>query len=537
VFRRRSFLRALIAFCAGVATRGWGQARSRDPSRIALVIGNNSYRKVALANAANDARAMQGVLADAGFEIDARIDAGADSMVSAVRDFGAAIARPEVKLAIFYYAGHGVQVDWRNYLVPIDANVTSRADLRRHTFDLGALLDVLPKSSDKAFVVILDACRDNPFGEALFTESKGLSQFDAPLSTLIAFSTSPGSVASDGTGHNGLYTENLARELRVGGVRIEDVFKRVRANVSLASRGLQIPWESTSLVSEVYVFPPPMPLTEEELERQFEEEVAQWRRVKGSRDPADWAALLRAFPNGKLSEIAQARLNALLSEAGPGAARGLEKRGPLVLGPGLPVPAFLARSDNPYSAGTYALDRRFTVGDEATYVGFEEGSEESRRFRRRVTKVDAGADRVELNGGRFATDLLGNLVKKDRVEYAVPVQVIPAQLQIGKRWTARFAAVRRKGEFDEDMSAQVVARESVKVPAGTFDAFRIEARIYGVQATGKRGKHAAFASQTDIVTWEVPGLNFAIKETRSVRRRAGTAEEKTFELESLRQKA
>jgi hypothetical protein len=113
---------------------------------------------------------------------------------------------------------------------------------------------------------------------------------------------------------------------------------------------------------------------------------------------------------------------------------------------------------------------------------------------------------------------------------------VPAHLQVGKRWTARFAALRRKGEFDEDMSAQVVARESVKVPAGTFDAFRIEARIYGVQSAGKRGRHAAFASRTDVVTWEVPGLNFAIKETRSVRRRAGFTEENSFELESLRQK-
>jgi Caspase domain len=536
VFKRRSFLQALIAFCAGVSTRGWGQARLRDPSRIALLIGNNAYRKAALANAANDAKAMQTVLSDAGFVIDTRIDAGADAMAKAVREFGAAIARPEVKLAIFYYAGHGVQVEWRNYLLPVDSNVTNRADLRKQTFDLGVLLDVLPKSPDKTFVVILDACRDNPFGDTFLTERKGLSQFDAPLSTLIAFSTSPGSVASDGTGGNGLYTENLARELRVGGLRIEDVFKRVRANVSVASRGLQIPWESTSLVSDVYVFPPPAPLTEEELERQFEEEVTQWNRVKGSKNPADWAALLRAFPSGKLSEIAQARLNLLLADAGPGTARGLERHRGIVLGPGLPVPDFLGRPENPYSAGTYALDRRFSVGDEATYVGFEEGSDGNRRFTRRVTKVDVEADRVELNRGRFATDLLGNPVKRDRVEYAVPVQIVPAQLQVGKRWTARFAALRRHGEFDEDMSAQIVARETVKVPAGTFDAFRIEARIYGVQTGGRRGRHSAFANRQDIVTWEVPGLNFAIKEHRTLWRRSGIEEERSFELESLRQK-
>ena len=177
------------------------------------------------------------------------------------------------------------------------------------------------------------------------------------------------------------------------------------------------------------------------------------------------------------------------------------------------------------------------MGDEATYVGYEEGSDENRSFTRRVTKVDVEGHRVELNRGRFATDLLGNPVRKDRVEYAVPVQIVPAQLQVGRRWTARFAALRQKGEFDEDMSAQIVARETVKVPAGTFDAFRIEARIYGMQKTqGRRGRRAATPRRQDIVTWEVPGLNFAIKEQRTLWRRSGIEEEKSFELESLRQK-
>ena len=229
--KRRSFLQALGAFAAALSG---GAPAAPDSSRIALVVGNNSYPQVPLLNAANDARLMAQVLGEAGFKVDARIDAAATPMAQSVRDFGKAAAGPEVKLALFYYAGHGVQADWQDFLLPVDAKVTNVGDLRQKAFDLGAVIGALPKARDRTFVIILDACRDNPFGADFRPDKPGLSQFDAPLSTIIAFSTSPGSMASDGTGANGLYTENLARELKVPGLRIEDVFKRVRANVSTA---------------------------------------------------------------------------------------------------------------------------------------------------------------------------------------------------------------------------------------------------------------------------------------------------------------
>ena len=534
--KRRSFLQAAIALGAG-ARAAWAQSRVQDDSRVALVIGNNAYPQVPLLNAANDARLMSGVLAEAGFKVHTRIDASAESMAKAVREFGTAIAAPHVKLALFYYAGHGAQVDWRNFLLPVDAKVSNAAELRKSTFDLGSVLQVLPKSRDQAFVIILDACRDNPFGKSFHPERQGLSPFDAPLSTIIAFSTSPGGVASDGGGSNGLYTENLARELKVKGLRIEEVFKRVRANVSVASRGAQIPWESTSLVGEVYVFEPPAPLSEEERERQFEEEIAVYARVKGSKDPADWAALLRSFPNGKLSEIAQSKLNLLLAHAAPAAPRSIVKAGELVLGPGLAVPDFLARSENPYSAGTYALNRNFSVGDEAVYVRLDESTKRDRSARRHVTRVDVEGDRVELNGGRFETDLLGNLLRRNDEVFLVPVQIAPAELQVGKRWTARFHAIRPRGEFDEEMSAAIVARERVKVPAGEFDAFRVEAHIDGMQSGVRSKRRSALNRTVDRVIWEVPGLNFPVKERTTLHRRNGQIEVDSLELESLRQKS
>jgi len=325
----------------------------------------------------------------------------------------------------------------------------------------------------------------------------------------------------------------------VRGARIEDVFKRVRANVSIASRGRQVPWESTSLVNDVYLFPPQAAPSEEELERQFEEEVAYWTRIKGSKNPVDWAGLLRSFPNGKLCEIAQARLNLLLAQAGGGTARSLAKRAAIELGPGIPVPDFLRRSDNPFSAGSYPIDRRFSIGDVARYVGNEGNTNEKTGRMRRVTHVDVEADRVEMNEGRFVTDLLGNELKNDNTEYEIPVQVTPAELQVGKRWSARFWAKRRDREFDEDMDAHIVKRERVKVPAGEFDAFRIEASIDarqtgGLKPKGKKGDHLR---RMQFVVWEVPGLNFPIKGERTLYRRNGAVEEDKYELLSLRQSA
>lgn len=197
-------------------------------------------------NPANDARAMSGLFGEAGFTVDARLDATRADMLAAIERFGAAIRRPEIRQVVFYYAGHGVQLEWRNYLLPVDAEVDSAAQVRQRCIDLNQLLGQFGASKDKTYIIILDACRNDPFGSAFRPEQKGLSQFDAPVGSLIAYATSPGNVASDGGGKNGLYTENLVRELSRRETKLEDALKRVRLNVRLASRGAQIPWETTS---------------------------------------------------------------------------------------------------------------------------------------------------------------------------------------------------------------------------------------------------------------------------------------------------
>ena len=317
---RRGFLQALAAMPPALAMRkAW--TADADPSRLALVIGNSAYRDAPLANPGNDASAMAGLFGQAGFTVDARLNATRNDMLAAIERFGSAIRRPEIKLAVFYYAGHGVQLDWRNYLLPVDAEVTSADQARQRCVDLNQLLLQLGSARDKTFIIILDACRNNPFGEVYKPEQKGLSQFDAPVGSLIAYATSPGNVASDGGGKNGLYTENLVREFSQRGTRIEDALKRVRLNVRLASRGTQVPWETTSLEGDVFIFKDAAKkLSEEELEKELEADIAEWGRIKSSKNVEDWVGYLRMFPNGRFAEIAQPRLARLTTAAAPVAA-------------------------------------------------------------------------------------------------------------------------------------------------------------------------------------------------------------------------
>jgi uncharacterized caspase-like protein len=186
-----------------------------------------------------------------GFDTQVLLDSNLKDLASAIQAYSGRIAKSK-SVGLFYYAGHGVQLAWRNYLIPVDANIDRVDDIPKQTFELNNMLQALNKAQNPMNIIILDACRDNPFGKKLPTEQKGLSQFDAPNNSLLCYATAPGNVASDGPGANGLFTENLLREMRDPEAKIEDVFKRVRLKVRLASKGQQIPWESTSLEEDFY---------------------------------------------------------------------------------------------------------------------------------------------------------------------------------------------------------------------------------------------------------------------------------------------
>lgn len=243
----------MVAAAILLAASAAAGAQARAEARVALVVGNAAYREAPLANPVNDARDMARLLGDAGFRVILRENATLREMHLAAREFGDLLGRDSV--ALFYFAGHGMQVRGRNFLVPVDADIAREDEVAFGAFDLAAVLDKFESARSRVNIAILDACRNNPFASRFRVSQAGLAQIDAPPGTLIAFATAPGSVAADGVGRNGLYTRHLLAHLARPGAPIEDAFKAVRAAVRKDSAGAQTPWESTSLETAFAMVP------------------------------------------------------------------------------------------------------------------------------------------------------------------------------------------------------------------------------------------------------------------------------------------
>ncbi len=219
--------------------------------RIALVIGNSAYSSGPLKNPVNDAAAMAAQLQKLGFNVILKKNANLRGMEDALTDFGDRLKRGGVGL--FFYAGHGIQIGGANYLVPIGARINREADIKYEALDAGKILDEMATANNGLNIVILDACRDNPYSRSFRNASRGLAIVsNAPVGTFISYSTSPGNVASDGDGHNSPYTEALLRYMKEPGLTIEQVFKGARAKLGKETGGKQIPWELSSLQGEFY---------------------------------------------------------------------------------------------------------------------------------------------------------------------------------------------------------------------------------------------------------------------------------------------
>lgn len=234
------------------------QAASAE-SRVALVIGQSAYRAVpALTNPANDAKAMTQLLTDAGFDVVTASDLSQNEMREKVSDFAGRITTkgPDT-IALVFYAGHGLQIDGENFLVPIDVDPKREADVPLQSVRLNDILNTLTSVPSKMRIVMLDACRNNPFPEISKSAGRGLAIVDARFGaagTFLSFSTSPGAEAEDGDGANSPYTTALLLAAREPGLSIEDAFKRVRVSVNKATSGRQTPWESSSLTGDFKFF-------------------------------------------------------------------------------------------------------------------------------------------------------------------------------------------------------------------------------------------------------------------------------------------
>jgi hypothetical protein len=223
--------------------------------RVALVIGNSNYQNaVQLTNPGNDAQSMAQLLNQAGFEVIAATDLTQNDMIKVVQDFSDKVAaRGPNTVAMVYYAGHGVQLEGENYLIPVDAKVSSPSELVADSVRLVDVMATLEAIPSRVRIVVLDACRNNPF-PSVVDATRGLAIVDAPNGSIVGYSTAPGTEAQDGIDGHSPYTSAFLRLAREPNLPIEKLFKRVRLEVNHSTEGEQTPWESSSLTSEFYFF-------------------------------------------------------------------------------------------------------------------------------------------------------------------------------------------------------------------------------------------------------------------------------------------
>jgi hypothetical protein len=231
------------------------QALPNPEPRVALVIGNSNYVNAPkLANPGHDAQSMAELLNSAGFDVISATDLGQNDMIEVLRDFSTKVAaRGPNTVAMVYYAGHGVQLAGENYLIPVDANITTPADLVGNSVRLVDVMGTLETTPSRMRIVVLDACRNNPFPN-VSDAGHGLAIVDAPNGSIVGYSTAPGMPAQDGDNGHSPYTNAFLRLAREPNLPIEQLFKRVRLEVNSSTNGRQTPWESSSLTSDFYFF-------------------------------------------------------------------------------------------------------------------------------------------------------------------------------------------------------------------------------------------------------------------------------------------
>ena len=226
-----------------------------NDSKLALVIGNARYKSAPLKNPVNDANAISAELSNSGFKVLKHTNVSKREMRDAIRSFGDQLLENR-GVGLFYFAGHGIQFNGRNYLIPVDADIQKEYDIEDQAVAADMVLQMMELYQNRVNIVILDACRNNPYSRGFRSAEQGLAPISiTPTGSIIAFSTAPGQTASDGEGRNGLFTQELIKSMKKEGMSLEEVFKDVRINVAKLSNDGQIPWTNSSLMGDFYFKP------------------------------------------------------------------------------------------------------------------------------------------------------------------------------------------------------------------------------------------------------------------------------------------
>ena len=475
--------------------------------RVALVIGNATYRVTPLDNPVNDAHLIGGLLEKAGFKVARYDNLDRNGMIKALREFGERLN--DRTIAVFYYAGHALQLRDRNFMIPIEAEIRNEDEIEVSGVDVGFILSRMSSAKSRINIVILDACRNNPFAGKT-RPARGLAQMDAPAGTLLAYATSPGKVSEDGPANsqNSLYTSYLAKYLLTPGMPIETLFKRVRVAVVAGTEGRQVPWENSSLLSEFAFVPGVAQTAQGSAEDEAAAEVAFWNSIQASTRADDFRAYVRQYPRGRFIALAQGRIAALGGESATKPPNPADVSPPQAAATPMPKVGDTWR---------YRVRDQFMLGDvfvTATVEDVVDGGVAETWTTTSDAKVRSTF--VPLKPGFHPLpgwDLTAP-------EFAPYLQA-EGPLRVGQRLADQK---RRIEQVDVPLKVSVAGEEDVVVQAGRFRATKL---VLSGQARG-RGTRGPIAAE--LVVWYAPEVKRTVKYS-VLTKIAGMAQEDTqFEL-------
>ena len=502
------FVRYFTVFLSLLLPAAWAQgqgAASGTAKRVALVIGNGKYPTAPLKNPVNDARAMAQSLKELGFEVTLRENTSQRDMAAAVRQFGTTISAGAT--ALFYFAGHGMQVRGKNFLVPVDADIQLEEEVPYSTIDVNLVLDKMEIGKSGVNIVILDACRNNPFSRRFRSAATGLAQMDAPIGTLIAFATAPGSVAQDGTGENGVYTRHLLQNMPMPGLPVEQMFKRVRIGVAKDTQETQIPWESSSMKGD-FVFKEARVAAAqdrmiEEAVKAAAEKAAALTAERMRRDQEQ--SRQQSDRTRSEQEALAAEREALRRERERLAAEGESLRQKSAAAPG-PVALAAPTAARPASARPSSSGPRPEVGDRWTYR-FSDGFRKSLDYVIKVKAVsdDSVIDEMTHGKSRHPGQFEAGLEVASRMVDGIPIREVAPYLQ-------SFGALAESEEWKSvqvagagsPFVAKLAGKETVTVPAGRFEATKIVIE-------GEQMARGAMTRLLTIQVWYAPEVKRFVK--------------------------
>jgi uncharacterized caspase-like protein len=326
---KKIFIASTMILCVALWTTGVFAERALkmtreetySEQRIALVIGNSDYKNSPLKNPVNDATDMAKKLESLGFKVKRLLNADQVEMKKAIRQFGVDLKKGGVGL--FYYAGHGMQVKGNNYLIPVGVDIAEEDEVEDLAVDASLILRKMQSADNRLNIVLLDACRNNPFARSFRSAERGLAQMDAPAGTMISYATAPGMTAADGDGRNGVFTKNLLKALdKSGNVELSQLMKQVGKGVQEDTKKGQTPWVSSSVTGDFYFINVHIDKAKGDntvvlvptKQSTLDEDEEFWLAIKSSNKLEDFKDYVILYPEGRFRKIADIKIRQLSEE-------------------------------------------------------------------------------------------------------------------------------------------------------------------------------------------------------------------------------